>query len=87
MSWFNNRVVAKCPSPICGRPFQVNRFSTRLSPSLELGKMTCPHCGLVVDGDSNSVFLTHALSSAQEAEYAESRSTMTAAQRAGAQNV
>jgi hypothetical protein len=73
MSWFNNRAVSKCPSPICGRPFQVNRFSTRLSPSLEFGKMTCPHCGLALTGEHNSVFMTHALSSEQEAEYNRAR--------------
>jgi homoserine acetyltransferase len=72
MSWFNNRVVSKCPNPACARPFQVNRFSTRLSPSLELGKMSCPHCGLALMGDSNAVFLTHALSSDQEAAYSNS---------------
>jgi hypothetical protein len=69
MSWINNQQVRRCPSSLCERPFQVNRFSTRLSPSMELGQMTCPHCGVLLDGENNSVFLTHALSASQEAEY------------------
>jgi hypothetical protein len=38
---------------------------------MERGKMTCPHCGLLLTGEDNSVFMTHALSAAQEAELAQ----------------
>jgi hypothetical protein len=33
------------------------------------GKIVCPHCGLTIDGEDDSVFLTHALSIEQEAEF------------------
>jgi hypothetical protein len=33
------------------------------------GVLTCPHCGLVIEGDSNSIFLAHALSAQEEAEF------------------
>jgi hypothetical protein len=59
----------RCPSSICGRPFQVNRFDAQLAVPAQLGKITCPHCGLLVYGDSQSLFLTHALSAAQEYEF------------------
>jgi hypothetical protein len=57
----------RCPNPICGRPFQVNQFGINLAPIVELGKVTCPHCGLLLSDDINSVFLTHALSTDEEA--------------------
>lgn len=59
----------RCPSPICGRPFQLNQFGSKFSIAAERGKIICPHCGLVIEGDRNSLFLTHALSTEQEAEF------------------
>jgi len=59
----------RCPSPICGRPFQVNQFKPRMSHSYDPGKIICPHCGLQIDDDNNSVFLTHAMSAREEAEF------------------
>jgi len=57
----------RCPSPICGRPFQINQFDTGFSIHTERGKLTCPHCGLLLSGEADSVFLTHALSVEEEA--------------------
>ena len=62
--------IRRCPSPICGRPFQLNQFDTRLKTSIERGKFTCPHCGFLFSSDINSVFLTHALSPSEEARFA-----------------
>jgi hypothetical protein len=59
----------RCPNPVCGRPFQVNRFDAPFAGGTERGKITCPHCGLLVHGDSQSVFLTHALSPDQESDF------------------
>lgn len=59
----------RCPNPACARPFQINRFNAALSPLKEGGKITCPHCGLEIGQDTNSVFLTHALSQEQEAAF------------------
>jgi hypothetical protein len=61
--------VTRCSSPACGRPFQVNQFSTKFSIAAERGKISCPHCGAISAGDPNSMFLTHALSKEQEAEF------------------
>lgn len=59
----------RCVNPLCGRPFQVNRFNAALSRVTQAGKITCPHCGLMTFADSGSIFLTHALSSAEEADF------------------
>jgi hypothetical protein len=40
-----------------------------LSPLVDLARLTCPHCGLLLSGDTNSAFLTHALSEAEEAAF------------------
>jgi hypothetical protein len=56
-----------CHDPACGRPFQVNQFKTRLADSIERGRIVCPHCGLATAGESDSIFLTHALSAEEEA--------------------
>lgn len=58
-----------CPNPLCGRPFQVNRFHAGVSPSTAAGQIVCPHCGLCVAGDHASIFLTHALLPDEEVEY------------------
>lgn len=59
----------RCASPACGRPFQVNQFTLRLSHSYESGKVTCPHCGTQASGEDGTVFLTHALSTKEEADF------------------
>lgn len=59
----------QCQSTGCGKPFQVNQFTTRVINCYELGVIKCPHCGNAVQGDADSVFLTHALSLAQEAQF------------------
>jgi hypothetical protein len=58
-----------CANVVCGRPFQVNQFKTRIPFPFDAGKIICPHCGAVSAADSTSVFLTHALSKAEEHEY------------------
>jgi hypothetical protein len=59
--------IKVCPGSGCRRPFQVNRFGTHLSGMLEAGKITCPHCGTMLTAERSSVFMTHALSTEQEA--------------------
>jgi hypothetical protein len=61
-----SRSTRRCPNQLCGRPFQVNRFSADLDALADRGRVTCPHCGLVAIGDGNSIFLTHALSDEEE---------------------
>jgi hypothetical protein len=61
--------VSHCSNPACGRPFQVNQFTTKFSIDGEPGKIMCPHCGQVTEADSNSLFLTHALSPEEEAQF------------------
>jgi len=36
----------------------------------QAGRITFPHCGLVYMADAKSIFLTHALSEEEEAEFA-----------------
>jgi hypothetical protein len=47
----------------------LNQFSAKFSVKADRGKITCPHCGQVLPGDDNSMFLTHALLPAQETEF------------------
>jgi hypothetical protein len=63
--------IIRCASPTCGRPFQLNeyQFSSDVSLPWKRGEIICPHCGMLAAGDASSVFLTHALSHAQEAEF------------------
>jgi hypothetical protein len=58
--------ITRCSSPLCGRPFQLNQFSAKFSGSTEPGQIACPHCGTISAGDSDAVFLTHALSPEEE---------------------
>jgi hypothetical protein len=85
MKWLYNNALSKlcfaattgrllmqinyCTNMVCGRPFQVNQFKTRIPPPFDAGKIVCPHCGAVSAADSTSVFLTHALSKVEEHEY------------------
>jgi hypothetical protein len=59
----------RCPSSVCGRPYQINEFGPNLSPFADLGRLTCPHCGLLLASDTNFAFLTHALSEDEEAAF------------------
>ena len=59
----------RCTNPQCKRPFQINRFNASLSRVTQAGRITCPHCGLMYFADAASIFLTHALSEAEEAEF------------------
>lgn len=63
--------IMQCANPVCGRPFQLNQyeFSPGFSIQWKRGEIICPHCGAVSVGDSHSVYLGHALSIAQEAEF------------------
>jgi len=63
--------VTSCVGPSCGRPYQINRFSDT-TIWVEPGKITCPHCGTVTEGEANAVFMTHALSAAEEAGFSAS---------------
>lgn len=59
----------QCRSAGCGKPFQVNQFTTRLITCYEFGIIKCPHCGNAVKSSPDSLFLTHALSTVQEAQF------------------
>jgi hypothetical protein len=59
----------RCPSLICGRPYQINAFDPKHSPLADLGKLICPHCGLLISSSNDVAFLTHALSDDEEATF------------------
>lgn len=61
--------IERCPSALCGRPFQVNRFHASLSTRTTPGQFTCPHCGVLIDGASDSIFLAHALLPTEEVAF------------------
>jgi hypothetical protein len=63
--------IIHCVSQACARPFQLNEFQFSAEASLpwKRGEVICPHCGATTAGNAGSVFLTHALSSAQEAQF------------------
>jgi hypothetical protein len=58
-------------SQTCARPFQLNEFQFSAEASLprKRGEVICPHCGATMMEDASSVFLTHALSPAQETHF------------------
>lgn len=58
--------VVTCISVLCGRPFQVNTFTTNLNSSYQPGTIKCPHCGISTQSSPDSLFLTHALSVEEE---------------------
>lgn len=51
------------------------------SAPVELGKIICPHYGLMIEGDHCSLFLTHALSQEQEVEFNAKNPLVPAKQR------
>lgn len=61
--------VIQCISVVCGKPFQVNQFNTALATPYSMGVIKCPHCGAVIESSAKSLFLTHALSPQQEAQF------------------
>jgi hypothetical protein len=61
--------VVKCISVLCGRPFQVNKFTTNLNTTYEPGIIKCPHCGTSTEANPDSLFLTHALSTEEERRF------------------
>ncbi|MDQ9170894.1 hypothetical protein Q8A64_10780 [Oxalobacteraceae bacterium R-40] len=61
--------VVKCISVFCGRPFQVNVFTTKLNTSYQPGIIKCPHCGTSTASSPDSLFLTHALSVEEEIRF------------------
>ncbi|SNT20402.1 hypothetical protein SAMN06265795_1179 [Noviherbaspirillum humi] len=67
----NGLSVIRCPSSQCGRPYQINQFGARFSAQRERAKIICPHCGLQLYGDRDSVYLTHALSEEEERRFEE----------------
>lgn len=64
--------VVTCISVLCSRPFQVNRFTTELHISYPRGIIKCPHCGTSSESSPDSLFLTHALSMEEEAQFGKS---------------
>lgn len=60
--------VERCNNHRCRRPYQVNEFDGERKGQPQPADITCPHCGFSEVRWSESVFLTHALSSEQEQE-------------------
>lgn len=75
--------IQYCGSLFCGRPFQVNEFSQSFGKHSSVGKIVCPHCGLVSLSIKTKVFITHAL--APEEELALKRIPATTTRKAGKQ--
>jgi hypothetical protein len=59
----------RCTNPDCLRPFQVNEFAGKAPGVKTPEAIICPHCGHKEIILSESVFLVHALSEAEEAAY------------------
>lgn len=72
------QIIETCTNDLCRRPFQVNRYSKVSFSVLERGKILCPHCGLLQDGVSDSIFMTHALAAHEEVEYMKKRTGVRA---------
>lgn len=61
--------VERCTSPDCRRPFQVNEFDGKESGGNEPGVIICPHCGHEEGGIDTGIYLVHALSEQEEADF------------------
>jgi hypothetical protein len=64
-----SRLIKRCIDALCSLPFQVNRYDGLIDSVMSPGVIACPHCGTEQPGDSNAVFLTHALSAEEEEEF------------------
>jgi hypothetical protein len=62
--WFE-----RCNNRRCRRPYQVNEFGGKPRGLVVAEEITCPHCGYQETRWSESRFLAHALSAAEEAAY------------------
>ncbi len=60
-------LMKRCLSPICERPFQINRFGKRLG-TVQGGMLTCQHCELSMQGEGESIFLAYAWLPEEEKE-------------------
>jgi Fe-S oxidoreductase len=56
-------------SPLCWRPFQSNQFSKAFDAFADYGLIACPHCGTTIKGNIDSMYLSHALSTQEEADF------------------
>lgn len=64
-----NRETILCPADGgCGRPFKIAQFSF-LDTSWERGKIRCPHCGFSLQGASDMVILSYAMTPPEEEKY------------------
>jgi hypothetical protein len=59
----------RCANLQCRRPFQVNEFPGKKTNANDPDNVICPHCGHTETRWSNSVFLVHALTPEEEAEF------------------
>ncbi|HYD97031.1 MAG TPA: hypothetical protein VEC01_17005 [Noviherbaspirillum sp.] len=57
----------RCINPDCRRPYQVNEFGGRSSGNAE--SIICPHCGHAETVWTDSVFLVHAMTPEEEAQF------------------
>jgi hypothetical protein len=59
----------RCSNSQCGRPFQINEFEGKEPGSNEPTELICPHCGHTEARWCDSVFLVHALTPEEEADF------------------
>jgi DNA-directed RNA polymerase subunit RPC12/RpoP len=59
----------RCTNAACRRPYQVNEFIGRKAAFRQDRYIVCPHCGHSEPRGEESVFLAHALTPEQEAEF------------------
>lgn len=76
-----SRHFKRCSAPGCDRPFQVNRFNGSSCNWTGAGTITCPHCGTSTEADADFIYLTHALSTEEEARYDAPDRTETSAEQ------
>lgn len=76
-----SRHFERCAESCCSRPFQINRFNGTSCEWIGAGSIACPHCGASTPADAGFVYLTHALSTDDEARYDEPDHTEPGAQQ------
>lgn len=69
--------IERCSNWRCRRPYQVNEFKSDegnlFGDELRPEQITCPHCGQNEIRWTASIFITHALSSDEEARFQQTR--------------
>jgi len=59
----------RCLHAACNRPFKMNRLMGQASGLTDMGKLVCPYCGRHNPAETNSIYVSQALTASEEREF------------------